>query len=329
MDPITSYLETFEALRRRKRWSLDTTILRFAAMALGASDDAEPAARLESAARELRRGAGWFGPLNSPVRYVVAAMILRQRLSATEVHRQVRRTREALRKRRLPRGGLPTTLSALLLVLRENGGPVPVGVLDRMESIMFRWKQDHRWLTGADDLPAAALHAAGEESVETVSVRVERAYQRLRRAGFRRGNALQLVSQLLAFDPRGVDAAVARFQRVVEGLREHRLRVPESHYDEAAILTLTADPPAVVVKRAISFRDRLRKARPRPATAIAFSLAAGLVLTHDARRREKVRGASDLTHLRAVQAVIAAQQAAMAAAVVASTAAASSSASSC
>ena len=318
---VTSYLATLDALRRRKRWTLETKILRFAALALGATDAADPYGELERAAGELRRGAGWTGPLRSEVRYVVAAMILRQGLSAAKVHARVRRIRRALKGRRVPRGSLPATMAALLLVLRQGTGTVPDRWLDRTEQIMRRWKEDHRWLTGADDLPAAALHAAGEEPVESVAANVERAYRRLHRAGFWRGNQLQLVSHMLAFDPRGVDQMVLRFQRLVERFREHGMRIRTSRYDEAAILALSSESPSAVARRALAYRDRLRQARPRPPADLAFSLAAGLVLSEDAGRARTGGGASDLAQLRAVQAVIAAQQAAVAAAVTASVAA--------
>ena len=36
MDPVTPYLETFEALRGQKRWSANTDVLRFAALTLAA-----------------------------------------------------------------------------------------------------------------------------------------------------------------------------------------------------------------------------------------------------------------------------------------------------
>ena len=40
------------------------------------------------------------------------------------------------------------------------------------------------------NLPAAALHAGRDESVEALTANVERAYQNLREAGFTRGNML-------------------------------------------------------------------------------------------------------------------------------------------
>ena len=36
-DPVGTYLRTFEALRAKKRWSEDTTVLRFVALTLAST----------------------------------------------------------------------------------------------------------------------------------------------------------------------------------------------------------------------------------------------------------------------------------------------------
>jgi len=325
MDPVATYLDTFEALRKRKRWSANTIVLRYAALTLASLDLAEPYAALEQAAAELRRRAGWFGPLKSETRYAVAAMILRRKLDPGRVHARVLRTRKAMRSYKLPRNSMATTFAALLLVLQADGGAVPAETLRRMERIYRAWREDHFWLTGSDDLPAAAVHAARDEPIDSLTSNVERGYATLRTAGFSRGNQLQLVSHLLAVDPRGVDAAVQRFRRIAGVLRDSREHIRSSRYDEVALLALTSTPPTPLVKSVLEIRDRLRAARPRPSREIALSLAAGIALSDDVRRAE-ARGAGDLTMLRAVQAILDAQQAAVAAAIAASAAASSAAA---
>ncbi len=283
MELVTSYLRTFEALRRKKRWTTNPVVLRFAALGLASAELADPHAQLERIASDLRDRAGWFGPLRSDVRYVVAAMLLRRGLSAAKVHPQVVRTRKALRRYRLPRRATQTTFAALLLVLHENGGAVPPRNLERMERIYQCLKQQHRWLTSQDDLPAVALHAMREESPESLTRRIEEAYTALRRAGFHRGNQLQLVSHLMALDPRGVAKTVQRFERIAHSFRSERQRILTSRYDEVAILALTEDTPARLVKRVLDTFRALRAARPKPGKDLAFSLAAGLVLADHAR----------------------------------------------
>ena len=77
MVTVERYLEVFEDLRRRKRWSTDRNVLRFAALTLASLDERDPGARLEATAKALAKEAGVFSPLRSSIRHVVAAMLLR------------------------------------------------------------------------------------------------------------------------------------------------------------------------------------------------------------------------------------------------------------
>ena len=325
-DPVARYLETFTRLRARKRWTTDTETVRFVALALGAVGPDVDHDALEQVAKGLRQRARWTSPLKSQIRYVVAAMILRRGLDPVAVHARVFEARDAFKMHRIPSRGTGPTLAALLLALRSEGRAVPPRHVERLAGIYRRWRKDHFWLTGATDLPAAALHAGRDSSVEVVTADVERAYERLREAGFRRGNALQLVSHLLPVDPRGTDTAVQRFTVVVERLKEARERVPTSRYDEVALLALTQETPGRVVDRVLGYRDRLRAAKPRPSKDLALSLAAGIELAEDGARASH-GSAGDLAALQAIRDILDAQQAATIAAISASSAAASSSSS--
>ena len=322
-DPIAAHLETFERLRARKRWTTDTATYRFVALTLGAVGATMTHDRLEEVATGLRRRAGWTSPLRSEIRYVVAAMILRRDLDAARVHHQVIATRDRFGEHGIKRLGTGATLAALLLALQAEGRRVRKSHLDRLARIYAQWRADHFWLTNANDLPAAALHAARDVSVESLTADVQRAYARLRAAGFRRGNQLQLVSHLLAVDPRGTDTAVQRFALVAERLRAAGERVGTGRYDEAAVLALTQGSPGQVVDRVLEYRDRLRRARPRPSKDIAFSLAAGIELAEDSEQAGE-RSAGDLAALQSIRAILDAQQAATIAAISAGAGAAGS-----
>ena len=323
-DPIGAYLETFQRLRARKRWTTDTATYRFVALTLGAAGTRISHVRLEEAAAGLRRRAGWTSPLRSEIRYVVAAMILRRDLDAAKVHHQVMATRDRFGAHGIKRLGTGATLAALLLALQAEGKRVPKSHLDRLDRIYAQWRADHFWLTNANDLPAAALHAGRDVSVESLTEDVRRAYGRLHEAGFRRGNQLQLVSHLLAVDPRGADTAVQRFALVADRLRAAGERVGAGRYDEVAVLALTQGSPGQVVDRVLRYRDRLRSARPRPSKDIAFSLAAGIELAEDSEQAGE-RNAGDLAALQSIRAILDAQQAATVAAMSAASTASSGS----
>lgn len=321
METLERYLAVFDMLRRRKRWSTDSGVLRFAALSLAAVDVDDPAAELEEAADILRSKAGWFGPLSSVIRYAVAAMIIRKGLSPGPVHDRVMHTRELFRERRLPRGGIKEVLAALLLVMQNDGRMVSRGTVNRLGAILDRWKKDHWFLTGTDDYPMAALHAHRGEDVEGLSLRVEQVYRRLREEKCSRGNALQLTSHILTITPWGAEEAVQRFTRLRAAFGEHSLKIGPRWYDEVALLSLTSSEPETVVGQVVDTMDRLRSIRPKPGRDIAFSLATGVTMTEYARESDELADQRDLAAISAAQALLDAQTAALVACVAASSAA--------
>jgi len=311
MDSIERYLEVFEGLRRRKRWSTDTTVLRFAALTLAAADAADPGAGLEATAKVLADEAGGFSPLSSSVRHAVAAILIRRGLDPVPTVHRTKATLAAFKEFKLQRNGARPLLAALILVLDADGGRPSREKIARLKAIIDRWKKDHRFLTGVDDYPMAAMHATRDVSVEQLGVEVEQIYQLLRKAKFSSGDPLQLVSHLLMFSDQGPREAAERFERTAMALKNAKQRVWQSRYDEVALLVLSGGHVDEVVPKVIEYRDRLRAVKPRPPAEIAFSIAAGVVLAEEAERMSELQGATAVVNLRAVQALVEAQQAAM------------------
>ena len=325
MDQIERYLSIFEELRRRKRWSTDTNILRFAALTIAASEIAVDSVDLEATAKALVAEAGGFSPLSSPIRHAVAAILIRRGLDPVVAVRRTRETPSLFKQAKLQKGGTSPYLAALLLVLDSKGAAPSPRTVERMKAILERWKDDHWWLTGPGDYPMAAMHAARDSSVEEVALEAEVVYQALRGHRFIRGNQLQLASHLLLFSDAGPRDAAERFARMAKALRSAGQRIGESQYDEVALLVLSDVPAEEAAARAVATRDRLRAVKPRPQSAIAFSIACGVVLAEAAATVHDLDDANAAATLRAVQSVIEAQQAAMIACVAATTAAASAS----
>lgn len=101
-----------------------------------------------------------------------------------------------------------------------------------------------------------------------------------------------------------------RFERIAHSFRSARQRILATHYDEVAILALTEDTPAALVKQVLDTCRALRAARPKPGKDLAFSLATGLVLTKQAQRLGDAGSLPALNMLRNVQALLDAQAAA-------------------
>jgi len=318
-ENVRDYLEMFEKLRTSRRWSTDVNVLRFAALILATVDVDEPHRRLEETATALRKQAGSFSPLSSPIRYAVAAMILKRELSPQVVHSRVKEVKTLFRQQHMKRGGTHEFLAALVLVLQAGGRPVPTYTVQKVRDIMHRWHEDHPLLTGANDYPMAALHATRDHSTEQIGRRVEEIYQKLHDLKFQRGNQLQLASHLMAISYDSHDELTTRFTAIRDALRVERIKTSTSQYDELALLSLTSGDPARVATRVAAIQGELLSVRPRPAKSIAFSLATGLFLSEEVQQEGKLREGVDLATIKAAQAVLEAQQAAMVAVIAAST----------
>jgi len=311
MSTVERYLEVFEGLRSRRRWSTDTTILRFAALTLAASDLTDPGARFEETAKVLSKEAGGFSPLSSSIRHAVAAILIRRDLDPVSTVHRVKETLDAFKLHKLKKGGTHPLLAALLLVLDTGGGSVRFDKIVRMKEIVDRWAVDHRFLTGVDDYPMAAIHAARGADPEQLGLEVEAIYKTLRKAKFGMGNQLQLVSHLMMFSGFGPQMAAERFVQMAAALKARGQRIWQSQYDEVALLVLSGAAVDEASTRVVRYRDQLRAVKPRPQATIAFSIAAGIVLSEEAQRAKGLKGAAAAANLRAVQAIIEAQQAAM------------------
>ncbi len=318
MDPVERYLEVFEGLRRSKRWSTDTNILRFAALTLAATDVADAGADMEATAKVLADEGGSFSALASTIRYAVAAILIRRGLDPVATVRHTKETLALFKDFKLRRGGAQPLMAALLLVL-DAGGMPSRETIARLKAIIDRWDEDHRFLTGVDDYPMAAMHATREVSVEELGLVVEQIYRFLRRAKCPAGNQLQLVSHLLVFSQGGPREAAGRFERMAKELKAKGQRVWQGQFDEVALLVLSSGDVDEVSTRVIEYRDRLRAIKPKPQKDVAFSIAAGVVLAEEAEKLKGLDDAATAANLRAVQAIIEAQQAAIMACIAAST----------
>jgi hypothetical protein len=319
MDSVERYLEVFEGLRRRKRWSTGIEILRFAALTLAATDLAEPGSELEETAKVLSKEAGGFSPLSSAVRHAVAAILIRRGLDPVITVHRTKETLAAFKEFKLTRSGAHPLLAALVLVLDAGGGAPSRDTIARMKAIIDRWDEDHWFLTGVDDYPMAAMHATRDVSIEQLGMDVEQIYQLLRKAKYPSGEQLQLVSHLLMFSDQGPREAAQRFDRTVKALKKAKQRVWQSHFDEVALLVLSGGHVDEVVPMVIEYRDRLRAVKPKPTADIALSIAAGVVLAEEVEKIRGLEGATTAANLRAVQAIIEAQQAVMIACIAACT----------
>lgn len=315
-DPLRRFVEIYEALNERRGWLQDAMPLRFSALTL-ATCDGPPAAVAEAVYRvsaALRARAGWFGPLNSPVRFVLAAILVRNGDDPEAFCDEVERASGLFREAGLRRGSIYEVVAILLLRGPEVDQNLDAGAVLRFKSVYEDMKRHHWWLTGPEDYPACALVAARPEPVESAGLRIERFYGSLRDEGFSAGDPLQMVSHILALNPAKEAAVVRRFVDLRAGFKDAGVSMWQSDWDELALLTFVDAPVAEIVARVLAHREVMAELRPRPDRSLTFSLACGTAFLDLVRSGTAAQDVSDAKTLSQVQAILAARQAASAAA---------------
>ncbi len=311
MKSLETYRQMFEQVKKRHRWSNGNAVLRFAALSMAGVPGRDPVEAMERASDTLREKAGFWSTLNSPMRTVLAAMILRRGLDPAKAHDAMERAVGDFKKHGMGSYGLYRRLAALILTFR-HGPETPAIVLDRLRNIHTAWVRDHFWLTGDDDLPMAALHASRSESVEDLTARLEDIYKRLVKAGFGRGNALQLASHILGVTSWDGRRAAARFSEVAAALEKCGISIRRPHYDEVALLSITGEPADRMAKEVTAARDVLWEDVGWTARELAFPLAVGCFLGELSPAPDS-RDVHEIASAKQVMDILAAQAAAMAA----------------
>ncbi|MEM7199768.1 MAG: DUF4003 family protein [Planctomycetota bacterium] len=274
-DPLARFREIYDELHRRRTWTIGVTPLRNSTVALlctpGRAYDV--ADRVYQVADVLKKRAGWFGPLVSPIRFSVAAMLVMSGDDPQRFCDDVERAGELFRERSLRRGSIFEVLAILILRGADASRRISATDVDRFAQIHAMMKSHHRWLTGPDDYPACALLTHQVESVHEMARRIENHYEGLRGAGLPAGNPLQLVSHVLYLNPAGDREALRRFLDLHRAFREAGVRMWQSDFDELATLALLDGPAAGIVELVVRHREDLKTLRPHPDPWQSFSLA--------------------------------------------------------
>ena len=326
--PLERFLELLDALMAEKRWFHDAMSLRFAASSLlTMSGDATTIARdLRCLAEDIESQAKWFSPLKSSVRFVVAAMLLRTGMSAEDFLSEVSRVELLFKEHKLWKGSTYSKLATLLLVEQAATRGTHTGAEDveRLREVYDEMKQHHRFLTGQDDYPAAALLANLSCSPEEIGRRCEVFYDGLHDLGFKRGNALQSVSHILVMAPDDDRVLMKRFHMLYDAFDASGLWMHAGDYEEVATLSFLSQPTQAVVAKVLEHRDVLAARPPKPGKELSFSLACGTGFVELAGAMNKGSALREAQNVMAVHSILVAQQTAMMAGAIAASSAAGS-----
>ena len=278
-DVLMRFAALHQGLSANGDWRDQPAWLRFAAHTamLCPLEPAETAIRIRTAADRLRRDARWYSDLSSPLRFVVAALLVQDGVDPAQFGEELARDHERFRVAGVRHGGRFETM-AIAILRHLARGPIPGEHIVALKAIYDELKRHHWWLTGPDDLPACAcLVGLGHPAAATAAI-VERHYQQLQAAGLVRGNHLLICAQLLALGERQPEAAAERFTALVGEFARQGDSLWHEDYDAVALLSLLDQAPALIVERFEELRRGVVRLTPVLVGQADFNLAADLTL---------------------------------------------------
>jgi Protein of unknown function (DUF4003) len=328
-DPMSRFVAVYEMLDAERGWFGDPSSLRFAAMAAVVSpgEPSDVAKGIRRISEDIKTQSGWFGALNSPLRFIVSAMLYANGDSAADFLAEVETVEKMFRAARLRRGGIYEIMAILIMRLRTDKQPIASSTVDRFQAIYEEMKRHHWWLTGPDDFPACAILVGQPESPVEIGERIEQIYQSLHAAGLTSGDPLHTAANLLYLARLEPAEAASRFRDLAHGFRESGVSIWQSDYDEVAILTFLDHTPTSVITRVLSNRAKMEELRPKPDRSLTFNLAASITFLELVKLDRRMKEITDAKALMDMQAIINAQQAAAGAAASSAAVCAASSAS--
>lgn len=256
----------------------DAFWMRFAAQAAVYHPE-EPsvvARRLQHLADNLHHHISWFATAGWPMRYVVAALLLKTNTSLPTFAAEYHRIGDLLDEVGLRHGGRYEPLTVMILHIAPGHDSFSLLEAERLKAIYRRMKSFHWWLTGIDDLPACAALAQIPETAEIITARAEAIYQRLAATGCLKGNHLQTAANLLPLTGLATDEACDRWLALMRALAAAQAELRPVHYDALAILSLLVQPATMVVERVLAIRREIDLLNPDLVGDSSFALAADL-----------------------------------------------------
>lgn len=317
-DPLARFVAQYEALDAGRRWMGDRVPLRYAAVAMLTTpgDPVDLSASIREVHDALGRSFGWRTDLDSSVRLVLAAQLVKHGDTPAAFVAEVERVRALFRQVRLRRGGVYEVLGVLVLRRVLAGEPVQAEHMLRFKEIYEQLKRHHWFLTGADDYPACAMLVGQPGTPKEIGDGVEAIYQALRRgAGLWRGEALQTAANVLYLSRLAPEEIAERFVRISDALRAAGYSVRQRDYDEVAVLCFLATPVDKIVGTVMEFLRQIRESLRWVDKAMGLSLAASLAFVRLLGDDARLGPLADAKLLLDMQAIVAARQAATAAAV--------------
>lgn len=225
---------TFKKVKSLAGWAVDHKVVLAITSYYVTSVQDFDAVRLNQTLDALKSKSGWFSPLRGNLLPVMAAFLDKPGVHIQEEVEKLFKKQAALREVGF-RNTIHSYLAALLLSDEEGTYQKEAEVAKQLYDAM---KKQHFFLTSDDDYSYAVLLGKRTEDPIQHAHSMRTYYDALRAQGFRTGNELQWLSQIMTYLYQGFDPLlVSRAIEVLEYLKKGT-KVRPLHYPMIGFLTV-------------------------------------------------------------------------------------------
>jgi hypothetical protein len=319
-------VNNYNVLKSNFKW--DTNLFKhFGAMVYATKDKRIDAERLEEVKRFINDETSWTSYFRGTNKFIIASLLSLEE-NYGEFFRRMTEVYERMKDKGLKRSvQLPT---AAYTITKEVPKDQWDEKIDRMIQFYDKMKENHFWITSADDYVFAAVLGSTDLNVSETTYNMERCYNYLNNEGFYKGNYLQTLSHILAIGEETVEEKCSKAVKLHNRLKEQGCKLQYHGMATLGLLALVTSDVDSMVRDIKEVYDYINSKDgygfwsldKNMRTMLAASIVSDFYVDEAKRGVMQVALGNSITAI-----IIAQQQAAVAAACAASAAAASSSSS--
>ncbi len=278
--PLDRYRSITGALSAEGLRPHDYAWLRFAVHAaiLPPEEPQDIAERITALAALLLKEAMWFRDLATPMRHVVAAMLVRQNVPLADFLVHHTQSISILRDAGLRAASFYETMAVLILYMRPREAPFGRDEAMRIKDIYDRMKKNHWWLTGTNGVPHCAALSLCAGSAESLVGQSEEIYQDLRALGMTSGFHLRSAAHILTMNTIPVRSRLDRWMAIADGMENHLGPLGADKYELLAVLSLLDHRADWIVRKFFAVANELDQLQHNLAGLTNHIIAADLTV---------------------------------------------------
>ncbi|WP_445430127.1 DUF4003 family protein [Bacillus atrophaeus] len=241
---VNNYISIYTELKKQLKWKIaHEGLLMLTASAYIVNKREFDFRRFYDLSNYIKANVGMFSTLNSHHRFTIASILdIHFQDKAKEQFQAFSDLYEDMLKQGFKRD-IFTYLSALIVLTGKSEQKTAKEIMSAASSIYQLMKQQHYFLTSTQNYPFAVMLAGIDKEKTALMEQAESSFQKLSAAGFKKGQNLQFLSQILALhQEKDTDELASRCHEMFRSINELYKKPKDIHYPDIDLLTFLEEP---------------------------------------------------------------------------------------